>query len=376
MKSITPSLTLLFLIVTPNVSLGSGDDGLHAGAAAVNIDPLKLPILQNGGFLSKTANRVNESLFARSLVLQNGSTRIAICVVDTCMMDRELCDRAKAIAFERTGIEIDRILISATHTHSAPSAMRCLGCPADPDYQHFLVGKIAESIHAASQRVRPACAGWSVIDAGHLTNTRRWIYLPHKMRTDPFGQKSIRAMMHPGHANPDTAGPSGPKDPDLTVLSIEDHEGRPLAVLANFSMHYFGRPALSSDYTGKVCQLLEESMNTDAVDVSAVALMSQGTSGDLQHRDYSLPANQGVFATTPDPFAAYCENMTSLVLEAMDRVQHRADVSLAMAEAKLKLMRRLPDADRIAWADEIVKTIDGGPKRSHGGLRFGSSLDS
>ena len=78
------------------------------------------------------------------------------------MMDRELCDRAKAIAFQQTGIVVDRILISATHTHSAPSAMRCLGCPADEDYQHFLALKIAESIHAAAKNVRPAQAGWGV----------------------------------------------------------------------------------------------------------------------------------------------------------------------------------------------------------------------
>ena len=351
---ILPSLLVAVLLETRLVRASE----LRAGAAAVNIDPLKLPIVQNGGFMPRMATRVDQSLFARSLILGDGNTRIAICVVDTCMMDRQLCDHAKQIVAKQTGIQTDRILISATHTHRAPSAMRCLGCPADPDYQHFLVRRIAASIAAAAERMRPARAGWGVIDAGHLTNNRRWIYLPHKMLTDPFGQKSVRAMMHPGHANVDTAGPSGPEDPDLTMLSIQDRQGRPLAIFGNFSMHYFGGPDLSSDYTGKVCQLLEESMHADTGEFPPVAIMSQGTSGDLQHRDYSLPANQGVFAGAIDTFQAYCQNLTELALQAIDDVRYRADLPLEMAEAKLTLQRRLPDDDRIQWANAMLGSID------------------
>lgn len=336
---------------------------IRAGAAAVNIDPPTLPVLRNGGFLQKVANRVVQPLFARSLVLEGGGERIAICVVDTCMVDRELCDRAKALARERTGIREDRILISATHTHSAPSAMRALGCPADPEYPAFLVPKIAESIEEAAAVVRPARAGWAVADAGHYTNCRRWIYLPHKMREDPFGRISVRAMMHPGHANPDTAGPSGPIDPDLTVLSLQDREGRPLAVLGNFSMHYYGATELSSDFTGEVCRLLEESLGKGAGEGTPfVALMSQGTSGDLHFMDYALPADQQPFKGKPDGFARYCRGLADLALEAVRGAEHLPGLSLAMAEARLPLKRRFPDEARLAWAAPIVAGIQGVPK--------------
>ncbi len=39
--------------------------GFHAGAAAVNIDPQQLPVLQNGGFLQQTADKVTQSLYAQ-----------------------------------------------------------------------------------------------------------------------------------------------------------------------------------------------------------------------------------------------------------------------------------------------------------------------
>ena len=41
------------------------------------------------------------------------------------------------------------------------------------------------------------------------------------MIDDPFGQRTVRANMHPGYQNPDVIGPSGPVDPALTVLSVQ-----------------------------------------------------------------------------------------------------------------------------------------------------------
>ena len=72
------------------------------------------------------------------------------------------------------------------------------------------------------------------------TFCRRWIRRPDKMLEDPFGQRTVRANMHPGYQNPDVIGPAGPVDPGLTVLSVQSRDGRPIAVLANYSMHYYG----------------------------------------------------------------------------------------------------------------------------------------
>lgn len=328
------------------------DKGLLAGASVTNIDPPKLPVIQNGGFNQKIANSVSQSLFVRSLVLAKGSEKVAICVVDTCMMDRDFCDRAKSIVSNELGIPVDRILLSATHTHTAPSVMRCLGCPPDPDYPDFLVPKIVESITEANAALEPAEAGSIIADAGDFTNTRRWIYLPHKVRFDPYGNRTVRAMMHPGHENPDTAGPSGPEDPDLTLLSIRSREGKPLAVLGNLSQHYYARGSLSSGYSGTFCRLLEEEYGD-----GFVGLMSQGTSGDLQYIDYSRPKSAWPFMSAKDPYEAYCRALADLAIEALRKVEYRSDPELAMAEAKLTLDRRLPDKERIAWAEPIVKGI-------------------
>ena len=58
---------------------------------------------------------------------------------------------------------------------------------------------------------------------------RRWILRSDKMQTDPFGVRSVRAMMHPGYQNPNYIGPSGPVDTDLSLVGIRSAGGRPIA---------------------------------------------------------------------------------------------------------------------------------------------------
>ena len=99
---------------------------LKAGAAIVDISPQQFPVLVNGGMTSRSAEKVVAPLYARAIVVDNGTERIAIVVVDSCMIGRVTLDDAKHLAAQRTKIKPDRMLISATHTHTAPSSMACL----------------------------------------------------------------------------------------------------------------------------------------------------------------------------------------------------------------------------------------------------------
>jgi Concanavalin A-like lectin/glucanases superfamily len=324
----------------------------RAGACAVDITPATFPVSVNGGFLQNRATRLVDPIRAKSLVLDDGTTRLAIVVVDSCMMPRELLDRAKQLAREKTGIPAERILISATHTHSAPAAMGALGCPADADYVARLPGWIAESIERASKLLEPARVGWNVIDDHEHTFCRRWIRRPDKMLDDPFGQRTVRANMHPGYENPDAIAPAGPVDPGLTVLSVQSRSGRPIAVLANYSMHYFGSVPVSADYFGRFATALAKRIGAQAVDPQFIGIMSQGTSGDQMWMDYGQPKK--------DPgIDAYADAVAGYTQRAYDAIRYHDWVSLSMAETRLVLGRRAPDASRLEWAREIVAHMPG-----------------
>jgi hypothetical protein len=114
----------------------------QAGAAVIDISPPKLPVLVNGGMLSRYVDKINTRVNARAIVVTDGKTQVAIVVADSCMMSREVLDDAKKVAAEKTGIPMDHMLISATHAHSAPASMGCLGTDPDPSYVPFLKEKL------------------------------------------------------------------------------------------------------------------------------------------------------------------------------------------------------------------------------------------
>jgi len=327
---------------------------LRAGACAVDISPTKLPVIVSGSFLTRTSNKVRDPLHARCLVLDDGTERVAICVVDTLFVPRDIADAVKAQAARTTGIRPDHMLISATHSHSCPSVAGCLGTGADENYRKFLPPLLVKAIEGAVKGLAPAKVGWATIDAPEHTHCRRWIFRPDRMRTDPFGQRNVRAHMHPGYQNPDCIGPSGPPDPQLSLLAVQAADGRPVAVLANYSMHYYGAGAVSADYYGVFCRRLVELIGGDG---SCVAIMSHGTSGDLHWMDYGKPKN-------PPGLGPYADAIARKAFEAWKTIEYRGRVPVRMAETTLTLGRRLPDEKRLAWARDLLARMGDRPPKS------------
>lgn len=342
--------TLLIVLLGGNRLGAEQPAGLQAGAVAVDITPRQWPVRVNGGFLEASADRAEDLLHARCLVLAQGDQRVALLVVDSCMIPRDVCDDAKSRIARATGIPRDRILVAATHTHSAPSVMDyCLGSRDDPQYTPYLVARMVESVEQAVGRLEPAEAAWGAVDAGELTNCRRWLTRADQRLTDPFGRDSVRANMHPGHEHPHFAGPSGPTDPALSFLSVRTRAGKPLALLGNFSMHYFGgHDGLSADYCGAFARQVQERLASG--DQHFVGMLSQGTSGDLWWGDYSRPKQDR-------QMEEYTAELVAKLAAAWPRLQYRADVPLAMAERRMALGRRTPDAERLAWARGVLAAM-------------------
>jgi putative membrane-bound dehydrogenase-like protein len=322
----------------------------EAGAAQVDITPTNFPVRVNGMVEERSADTAHDRLMSRALVLRNGPVKLAIVVVDSLMLPRHLLDDAKQQAAQLTGITVDNILISATHTHSAPSAMPCLGSREDPDYVPFLPPRIVNSIVLAHQRLEPAEAGWTVARDDRHNHCRRWIFRSDRMSmADPFGQHNVRAHMHPGHQSPNHVGPSGPADTDLTLLGIRSMSGKPIAVLANYAMHYYGSPLVSGDFCGRFASHFAPLIDA-AEQQGFVGLMSQGTSGDSMWPDYSRPAAK----TDLDEYTAA---VAATAAAAWKQIQWQRTVPLAMAETLLTLKRRIPDTERLQKSRELAATV-------------------
>ncbi len=165
----------------------------RAGASAMEITPQKLPVIVNGGFAEAQSRQVHDPLYARCLVLDDGQEQIAIAMIDSCVIPQKLLDEAKALTHQATGLRIDRMLIAATHCHSAPSVMGVLGSSVDEEYAKWLPGKIAAGITEAYRHRTPARIGWAVGTDPKNVFCRRFVMKPGRAKTNRFsGMKDDR----------------------------------------------------------------------------------------------------------------------------------------------------------------------------------------
>jgi hypothetical protein len=348
-------LSVVFSILTvlwsAHCPCRSQADEFLAGAAIVDVTPLQFPVNVNGGMTSRAATEVTTQVHARALVLASDEERVAMVVVDSCMMARDFLDEVKALAAKRTGLRPDRILISATHTHTAPASMSCLGTDADPTYVPYLRLKLVEVLVEAEKRLEPAEVGFAKIDASPFTALRRWVRRPDRLAPDPFGNLTVRANMHAGRNWDDVTGESGPEDPDLSVLSVRSIDGRPIAVFTNFAMHYFsGDQPISSDYFGRYCDFLHAKIGGEE-HPGFVAMMSHGCSGDIWRKDYTLEKPSAIEEMT---IQAYAEALAQLALQAYGTIRYEKQPTLSMAEARLSMRYRTPNAQTLKWAQGVV----------------------
>jgi len=245
---------------------------LRAGAAAVDITPRQFPLNMPGGFSANMADRAHDPLHCRALVLDDGVTMLAIAIVDNLGVAGEAVDEAKALASKRCGIAVEKMLVSSTHTHSAPPSNVKQGPAPAVAYRKVLVEGIAESIIRAHARLRPAAVGAAAHPLPEEVFNRRWFVKPGMMQPNPFGRMD-QVKTNPGTSAAVLDRPAGPTDPDITVLSVQEAKSRrPLALVANYSLHYVGgtpRAAVSADYYGEFARLMPSRVGTGEREVTS-----------------------------------------------------------------------------------------------------------
>ena len=359
-RAISSSIRVLFgaigLAAITITASAQDASSLRAGAAFVDITPQEFSMNLPGGFQGNPAEIAHDPLHARALVLDDGTTTLAMVVVDNLGVAREAADEARAIATERCGIPPEKILVASTHTHSAPSSNVKEGRPAAVAYRKLLVEGIAESIVRAHKALRPAAVGHAVHPLPEEVRNRRWYLKPGKMPLNPFGEMD-QVKMNPGTSPEVLDRPAGPIDPDVTILSVRDTKTRkPLALFANYTLHYVGgvpRGQISADYFGEFARLMPFRLRAGG---DFVAMMSNGATGDINNIPFLI--------TRPprEPF----EQIRIVARKAADAAwfawkkidAHDSDARLGMIEREITLKIRRPTAEQIERAKAIVAMKD------------------
>jgi hypothetical protein len=328
---------------------------LRAGAAAVDITPTQFPLNMPGGFEPKPAMKAHDPFHARALVLDDGTTRLAMVVVDNLGTAPETIEEAKGIAARKTGIPTGRMLVCSTHTHSGPPSNTKDGDSPAAAYRKLLVAGIAESIVKAQAALRPAAVGAAAHPLPEEVFNRRWYLKPGKMPLNPFARLDT-VKMNPGTSPEVLDRPAGPTDPDITIISVQDTKRKPLALFANYSLHYVGgapKGEMSADYFGEFARIMPSRLKGDD---EFVAMMSNGTSGDINNIPFLV--------TRPprEPFeqirlvAARAADTAWLAFRKIEK--HDPGAKLGMVQRDITLKYRRPTTEQVAAARKVLAIKD------------------
>ncbi|MBX3015071.1 MAG: neutral/alkaline non-lysosomal ceramidase N-terminal domain-containing protein [Caldilineaceae bacterium] len=220
---------------------------MQAGVAQIEITPPIGTALT--GFIARSgpATGVHDPLYAKALVVDNGTTQVALLTLDVLGVHRAYVAQVRTAIAAATGIPAGNILLACSHTHAGPATFFLEGCgEMDEAYLAVLHQKLVDVTHAAWQTRVPARFG---VGHGQVTTS------VHNRRT-----------------------PGAIIDPDLGILRVESMSGALLAVVLNYTCHptcVTGvNQLLSAEYCGYAAAQIQRA-------TGAVTLFITGAIGDV-----------------------------------------------------------------------------------------------
>ena len=289
-------------------------------------------------------------------MLDDGKTKLALVVCDLLGIHHLISEAARKQIAETTGIPPEHVLISATHTHSASSALGTNRFKHDEpmdEYQRFVARRIADGVRCAVNNLRPAELAFGTAEAPEHVFNRRWSMRPGTMPPNPFGGID-QVKMNPPGGSPNLVEPAGPTDPTVSFLVVREPNGPPISVYAAYSLHYVGGVGsghVSADYFAMFCEHLTHLLEADRQSPPFVAMLANGTSGDINNINFRTPRNrQPAYAQ----MRHVAFDVASKVHAAMKNLKYQSKITLAASYREPVLAWRHPDAKMLKWAEETI----------------------
>src|SRR6266851_4880760 len=157
------SLLLLTLTWPVGAQPALAEGVLCVGLAEVDITPPK-GFLVAGYYNERLATGTIDPLKARAMVVRTEQVQAAVVTCDLTDIAADLTVEVRRRASARTGIPAEHIILTATHSHTAPDYTKDLieylvtgdkDAKAEPRYAAKLIGGIVDAIADAHKRAEP-----------------------------------------------------------------------------------------------------------------------------------------------------------------------------------------------------------------------------
>lgn len=216
------------------------------------------------GYGERKSTGTHDPIFHKIVALDDGTTQFFLVSTDICLMSPSVYDNIAAKIKKQFAIDPMNFWWTVTHTHSAPE----VGPPGmgtvflgdrfehevDDTYTRLVEQKLIDGIRQAREKLAPAKlgVGWGFSRANI-----------NRRAVDVDGKASLGL-------NPD-----GPVDRRIGLIRIDGHDGRTIALIANYAIHgtVLGPQNLliSGDAPGVVAEYVEEKIGAPLVFINGAA---------------------------------------------------------------------------------------------------------
>ena len=326
---------------------------MRTGFAEVRLDDC-CDFRMGGTFTFYTSSQMefHTPLFASAWAVEAGENSFIWVSADIARFAESDADLIRKEISERTPVPFDHVLISATHTHTGPTARPSISPyfpKTDLSYFEKFGARIAEAGVKAWENIQDAYLSYGHADEWKCVHNRRYF------------MESGESMMEPGGPEfPGRLMKEGPEDPELQVIWFYKEAeydvntiNKPLAVIVNYSSHpseLYALEFVSADFPGVLRR------NLKAVYGDIPVLYLQGYCGNLTPRDHENDASWGHFIDGTERVGTV---LTGDVLRIMSLTRERSDVSdIRILTRKCRLNLRDVSEEDVKKSDEVFALLD------------------
>jgi neutral ceramidase len=254
----------------------AADEPLKIGIAETDITPpIGFPMA--GYYFERLAEGALDPLKAKAIVFRGPKEQAAWVACDLIGISTDLSRAIRARASEKTGIPAANIVISATHSHTAPDYGKELvkfldKAPQDPLRAGYIEKLIAGPISAISEAF--AKAEPMLLEAGSATQQTPVSFNRRFVMRDG----SVKTWMN--WQNPEVVRAAGPIDPEIGLIMARSIDGKPRGILSNFALHLdtVNGTKWSADYPHFIEYSLRKTSGDDVI-----SIFGTGCCGDINH---------------------------------------------------------------------------------------------
>lgn len=311
-------LTVLALMgLIAQTAIAADSPPLRVGAASENITPEPGVRLCGYGMRYAPSTGVRSNIFARVLTLQKGNEQVVWIVCDLLCLDWKDAQLIQTKVASKHGIAANRIIVSATHTHSAPATVT-LGPPKEEGYVYdFLIPRICKAVDKALASTE-VCT---------VVQTQGICRVAHDRRND-------RAVGDGGAPNPDKKFAF--IDERVPAIGFKRADGSFKSILIQYAMHptSWGDTNMGAEWPGAVAVAIKRTFGKEVE-----PFVLQGGAGNL-----GSPKRQA----NPEELQSWGDEIVASVGEKLKAGKALADVPFAFTYESLSIAVAAPqDAETI-----------------------------